>query len=249
MTIAKTIVLCAVMLVVASAVAAQSLQPLYVIDKPTAGILPDRSYQLRGRTGPESSFLVEGRVGFFDRLQFGLSYGMQRVFDRGAVEFNNIPGFNARVRILDESGFPALAVGFDNQGLGFYHKDLNRYDRKSLGFYAALSKNWALAIGELSLHGGGNYSLERKDDSNLNAFAGVDWLLFQRLSFLLDADGGLNDNSSESFGQGGIYVDGAVRFFFGESIVATLIFRDLTHNFGPERTVGREFELAFLNFF
>lgn len=249
MTLSKYIVGFVVILLAAGAASAQSLQPIYVIDTPTAGILPDRSYNLMGRTGPESSFLLDARVGFFDRLQIGISYGMQQVFAHGAVTFNDLPGLNARVRILDEMKWPAVAVGFDNQGQGFYHKDLERYDRKSLGFYAVASKNWAFALGEFSLHGGTNYSLENRDDSNVNFFFAGDWLVFHRLSFLLDADAGLNDNSSESFGEGGAYVDAGMRFFFLESFSASLYFRDLTGNFGPQRNVGRELELAFLNFF
>ena len=249
MTFSKYIGCLLIVLTSAGAAGAQGLQPLYVIDKPTAGILPDRAYNLVGRTGPESSFLLDARVGFFDRFQVGISYGMQHVFSHGAVSFNDLPGFSARLRIVDESKIPGIALGFNNQGLGFYHSELERYDRKSLGFYAVASKNWAFALGEFSAHGGTNYSLENKDDGNVNFFVGLDWLVFHRLSLLLDADAGLNDNSSESLGQGRGYVDAGFRFFFGESMSAALYFRDLTGNFGPTRQVGREFELAFLNFF
>jgi hypothetical protein len=249
MTFSKTIGVLFLLTLTANAVLAQSLQPIYVIDKPTAGILPDRSYNLMGRTGPESSFLVDARLGMWDRVQVGISYGMQQVFSHDHVTFNDLPGLNARVRIVDEMKWPAIALGFDNQGQGYYHKDLERYDRKSLGFYAVASKNWAFKLGEFSLHGGTNYSLENSDDSSVNVFVGGDWLVFHRLSFLLDADAGLNDNGSESFGEGGAYVDAGLRFFFMESFSASLYFRDLTGNFGPQRNVGREFELAFLNFF
>lgn len=249
MTISKYIGFFVAVVLTAGTVSAQSLQPIYVIDTPTAGILPDRSYNVIGRTGPESSFLIDARVGFFDRVQLGVSYGMQQVFAHGPVTFNNLPGLNARVRLTDETKWPAIAVGFDNQGQGFYHSDLDRYDRKSLGFYAVASKNWALALGEFSLHGGSNYSLENRDDNSVNLFMAGDWLVFHRLSFLLDADAGLNDNSTASLGEGGAYVDAGLRFFFLESFSASLYFRDLTGNFGPQRDVGRELEIAFLNFF
>ena len=60
----------------------------------------------------------------------------------------------------------------------------------------------------------------------------------------------LNDNVDGSeFGKGGIYVDGALRWFYGESLIMTLIFRDLTGNFGLTQGVGREFELALIESF
>jgi hypothetical protein len=229
--------------------AAQIAEPLYVIDKPTAGILEHGSYLLMGRVGPESSFLADVGIGFRDRFQIGVSYGMQKVFESGSPEFNDRPGFQVRVRILEETGAPALAVGFDSQGFGAYHGELERYDRKSVGFYGVVSKNWALALGELSLHGGVSLSLEDKDDNGLNPFAGIDWRLFDRLSFLLDADAALNDNSSESLGKGGVYIDTAVRWFIADSWAMSLIFRDLSGNSGVTNSVGREFELMWIDFF
>ncbi|MEE9269330.1 MAG: hypothetical protein V3V49_03630 [Candidatus Krumholzibacteria bacterium] len=232
--------------------AAQVQQVIYIIDKPTAGILNDGAYLLRARLGPESSFLASIRIGFRERFQIGTSFGMQRIFERGDPEFNNQVGFQVRLRLLDELEAPALAVGFDSQGLGEYHAadDLERYDRKSPGFYVVLSKNYALVAGELSAHGGVSWSTEREDDGDPNVFAGADWLLFEHLSFLLDVDAALNDDTDNpDFGRGGIYIDAGIRWFYGESLVMTLIFRDLSGNFGRSRSVGREFELALIDFF
>lgn len=233
-------------------VAAQVAQVVYVVDKPTAGILNDGAYLLRGRLGPESSFLASLRMGFRERFQVGVSFGMQRIFERGSPEFNDQVGFRVRLRVLDELEAPALAVGFDSQGLGTYHEQdtVERYDRKSLGLYVVLSKNYALVAGQLSVHGGGSWSTEREDDDDPNIFAGADWNLFERLSLLLDADLALNDNiDNSSFGQGGVYIDAGIRWSYGASLVMTLIFRDLSGNFGRSRSVGREFELALIDFF
>jgi hypothetical protein len=229
---------------------AQAPQALYIIDKPTAGILPHGAYMLRGRTGPESSFMVGLRIGFRDIFQVGLSLGMQRLFEHGDPDLNEHIGLKARVRILQEGVTPALAVGFDSQGSGVFHNGIDRYDRKSPGVYGVISKNYALVAGEFAVHGGGSWSLEDEDDSDPNIFAGAEFTLFQRLSFLLDADAALNDNSDDDrFGRGGIFVDAGVRWYHGESLVLTLIFRDLTDNFAPSEGVGREFELAIIDFF
>ncbi|MFQ5511826.1 MAG: hypothetical protein ACE5EO_08255 [Candidatus Krumholzibacteriia bacterium] len=232
--------------------AAQVQESIYVVDKPTAGILGNGAYLLRGRLGPDSSFLTSVRIGFRERFQVGVSFGMQRILERGSPEFNDRVGFQFRLRVLDELEAPAVAVGFDSQGLGEYHDDdnLERYDRKSPGFYVVLSKNYALVAGQLSVHGGASWSTEREDDDDPNLFAGGEWALFERLSILLEADAGLNDDTDNpAFGQGGIYLDAGIRWYYGESLMMSLIFRDLSGNFGRSRSVGREFELALIDFF
>ena len=235
---------------VAGRARAQINPPLYVVDKPTAGTLSNGSYQVRGRTGPESSFLLGIRVGFLGRIQVGASAGFRHVFANESPEFDDRVGLLARVRVLDETVFPALAVGFDSQGRGVYHSGLKRFDRKSPGFYFVLSKNYMLAVGDLSVHGGANLTRENRDDDDPNLFLGMDWTVLRQLSFLLDTDAALNDNAEGSpFGRGGAYVDAGVRWYFGESLEMTLIFRDLSGNSGSTRSVGREFELAFVEFF
>ena len=227
---------------------AQLYQDLYVINSPTAGILPDASYHLRGRTGPQSSFLVSARVGFRNRVQVGVSYGVQNVLGHGEPQYNNEIGLQVRLRILEEGRGPALAIGYDSQGYGVYHDDLGRYDRKSLGFYAVLSKNYSLIVGYFSLHGGVSISMEREDDQDLNPFFAFEWTVMKRLSFLLDTNTALNDNNSDGFGQGGVYMDGGVRLHLGQVVEMMLVFLDLTGN-GPGGGVGREFELALTQHF
>jgi hypothetical protein len=228
----------------------QSPQVQYILDKPTAGMLPDRSYMLRGFAGAQSSFLVGASVGFKEVIQLGVSYGAQKVFDHGDPEVNDYPGFQFRVRLIGEAvRMPAVAVGFDSQGRGVYHASMERYDRKSPGFYAVASKNFALVVGELSLHGGVSWSTEKKDDSDPTLFVATEWVLFQRLSFLLGVDPAFNDNGETSFGKGGVYVDAGVGWYFAEYANVTLAFRDLTGNFRPMPEVSRELQLNLIKSF
>jgi hypothetical protein len=46
-----------------------------------------------------------------------------------------------------------------------------------------------------------------------------------------------------------MYIDGAVRVTYGENLQMMLIFKDLSKNYTPERRIGREFEIAFVDFF
>jgi hypothetical protein len=224
---------------------AQLAQPLYVIDKPTAGMLPSGSYLLRGRAGAESSFLVSAYVGFREIVQIGASFGAQNMFEHGNPVVNDYPGFHARIRFMQEGErVPALALGFDSQGYGVYHEGLERYDRKSPGFYGVLSKNWVPLLGQLSLHGGVSWSTENKDDNDPNLFGAMDWTFFEHLAFLLDVDAGLNDNEDTSFGSGGVYVDAGIGWYFSQGLFVSLAFRDLTDNFAPTPGVSRELDIS-----
>jgi len=226
-------------------------EPIYMIDSPTAGLLTHGEYNIQGRIGPESSVLLFFRVGIKNRVYLGVSFGMQELFSYEKVEFNDRPGFQFKLRLLEEDDRrPGLALGFNSQGTGAWSEEFERYDRKSKGFYGVLSRNWKIPIGYFSIHGGVNYSLEDVDDNDLNAFFAVDWEAVTGLEFILDADGAFNDNlDNDRYGGGGIYLDGAIRVSYGENLAMMLIFRDLTKNYTPERRIGREFEIAFVDFF
>lgn len=244
-------VLVAGLLLLPAALYAGTEEPLYAVDSPTAGILGHGEYHVRGRIGPESSILLGARLGLFGRVQIGASFGMQRVLERDDISVNDQVGFQVRVRVLEEHGTPAVALGFDSQGQGRFDEDIDRYQRKSPGFYAVLSKNWAIPVGEFSLHGGAEYSLENDDgDDQLTAFAASEWLVFRNVGLVLDGNGAFNDNrEGNGFGAGGVYLDGAVRVNYGVSLSMMLIFRDLTGNYEPNDKVAREFELALVNSF
>jgi len=228
----------------------QMPQVQYIIDKPTAGMLPDRSYMFRGFAGAQSSFLLGASVGFKEVIQLGMSYGAQNVFDHGNPAINDYPGFQVRVRLIGEAvSVPAIALGFNSQGRGVYHASLERYDRKSTGFYGVASKNFTTVVGELSLHGGVSWSTETKDDKDPTLFAATEWILFRRLSFLLAVDPAFNDNGSTSLGKGGFYIDAGVGWYFAEFANVTLAFRDLAKNFGPMPEISRELQLNLIHSF
>jgi hypothetical protein len=226
-------------------------EPIYMVESPTAGLLSHGEYHIQGRIGPESSVLLAFRVGIKNRVYLGTSFGMQNLFSYEQVEFNDRPGFLFRVRLLDEDDRrPGLALGFDSQGTGAWNEDLERYDRKSKGFYAVLSRNWKIPVGYFSLHAGLNYSLENEDEDHIDGFAAFDWEAVAGLDFILDLDGAFNDNLDDGqYGGGGVYLDGAIRVTYGENLQLMLIFKDLTENYTPERRIGREFEIAFVDFF
>jgi hypothetical protein len=93
-------------------------QPLYIVYHPTAGLLDHGSYLIRGIAGGQSSFLGQLSVGFKNVFQVGASFGMQNLLGSASPELNDKIGLQLRVRLIQESDAPALALGFNSQGQG-----------------------------------------------------------------------------------------------------------------------------------
>ena len=219
---------------------------MLLVDSPTAGILPHGAYLFQGSFGPRSSLIFGVKIGFHDR------FGMQEFIGTGDIQLNDKPGFEARLRILEENlRGPALALGIDTQGEDAYIEDDERYERKSKGFYAVISKNYRL-LSDFSVHGGVNYSLEDTDEQGLSAFGGISIELVEGFSLLLDYNAALDDNdadvgSSRTRGRG--YLDSGVRFDYMENLRLKVLFKDLLGNYEPEKGVARSIEILYINYF
>jgi hypothetical protein len=235
-----------------SALRSQAIEEIYIIESPTAGILPHGGYLFKGLIGPSNSLLFGVKIGFYERLMLGASFGLQNFVGRGEIELNDKPGFQVRFRIIEEGTFgPALALGIDTQGEGFYLEDDERYERKSKGLYGVISRNYSF-IRDLSIHGGVNYSLERKDEESVNLFAGSSIGVIPGFAILVDYNAAFDDDdpdspSTRTRGRG--YLDIGLRFDYGENLRFKLNFKDLLDNYLPESGVARSFELFYVNYF
>ena len=216
-----------------------------LIDSPTAGLCGQWTYACDLRVFPNGGMLTRVSVGLLSRLTAGLSYGGLNIIGEGDLDWNPRVEFQARLRIIDE-GFlmPALAVGFDSQGYGFYDKSLERYEIKSKGVYAVLSKSFWL-FGPLGLHGGANYSLEEKDD-DISFFAGVDKDLFAGLVVLAEYDCALNDNTEDDvYGAGNGYVNAGIRWTFAKKLSLEFDLKNLADNRENNPRVSREVRIIY----
>jgi len=230
----------------------EAIEELYIVDSPTAGIVPHGGYVMHGSIGPSSSLLFGVKIGFHDRLMLGASFGLQNFVGRGDIEINDKPGFEIRLRVIEEEIIgPALAIGIDTQGEDIYLDDLERYERKSKGFYAVISRNYRL-IRDFSLHGGANYSLERETEEGVNFFAGLTMELIPGFHILLDYNAAIDDDDTdnpEARTRGRGYLDAGLRFDYRENLRMKLNFKDLLDNYLPESGIARSFELFYVNYF
>lgn len=223
------------------------IEPRYIVDMPTAGILAKETFAIDARFYGNGGLLVGFSAGLFGRLDLGISYGGSGIVGSGEPVMNEVPGFLVKVRIIEENVVtPAIALGFDSQGYDGYIKDLSRYVIKSPGFYGVLSKNYDL-LGYLSIHGGANYSLERADgDRDVNFFAGAEKSLGSFASLLAEYNLGMNDSDAGSSGKGRGYLNAALHFSPGSGLTLGFCIKDILKNGRAEEGVTRTIKIEFV---
>jgi len=207
------------------------LEPRYLIDVPTAGIIPHGAVALDLDFYQNGGLLGGVSLGAWDRLVIGISYGGGGLIGTDAPAWNKSLGFAIKLRILNETEFvPAIAIGFDSQGKELFVDRLNRYTIKSMGFYAVASKNYE-AWGDLSFHGGINYSLERDDgDDAPNVFLGVDKSLGPVADIIAEYNLASNDSKHDALGRGRGYLDLGIRASVGGGLTIGFNLKDILKN-------------------
>ncbi len=234
-----------------SAGASGNIEPRYIIDMPTAGLLQRGSYSVEMDFFQQGGMMMRMNVGIMHSLSFGISYGANHVIGSNKIDPNPLPGINIRLRIIDETLVgPAILVGFDSQGKESYIDELDRFTIKSPGFFVAASKNYHF-LGYLSVHGGINYSLEDSDGSNaLNLYTGLEKSLGNDMSLLLEYNFGLNDSRADAVGRGRGYMNTGMRWSFGRGFTLGFDLKDLFKNQQDRISIGnRTVFIEYVNFF
>ncbi|WP_428066036.1 hypothetical protein [Candidatus Proelusimicrobium volucris] len=113
----------------------------YLIDTPTAEVLPLRDLSVRTRI-----FTGGGVLAYFDftvinRLSIGASLTAEHLVGESDEDIKLlVPALQLKYRLYDGGEhLPALAIGFDNQGFKYNH-DLDEYEQPAKGLYLAFSK-------------------------------------------------------------------------------------------------------------
>ena len=221
-----------------------------LINRPTAGSLERGSFDIELRMFPGGGLLGGIAVGLTERITFGTSYGGLNIIGEGEVSWNPRPEVNIKYRLMEESYTgPALSIGFSGQGFGEWSDSLKRYQIKSPGVYAALSKNYNM-IGNLGFHAGTNLSFEKEDgDDEINLWIGFDKSINEEISFLGEYDFALNDNSDKSLGSGNGYLNAALRWAFVEELIIEFNVNNLLGNRNDSDAASREIKIIYVEFF
>jgi hypothetical protein len=227
-----------------------TIEPRTLVDFPTAGVLPKSSFASEVEFFQGGGVLASFSIGPISRLTFGLSYGGSNVLGSEKVSLNKTPGVNVKLRVFDERvDFPALALGFDSQGKEPYIDSTKRYTIKSPGFYVVASKNYSF-LGYTSIHGGLNYSLERKDgDRDINGFLGLEKTLGPAMALLAEYNLATNDDHGRALGRGRGYLNVGWRWALAEGFVLGIDFKNLTKNQPQQTFANRVLRLEYVRYF
>ncbi|MBW7886872.1 MAG: hypothetical protein H3C35_00750 [Bacteroidetes bacterium] len=210
---------------------AANIEPRYVIDIPTAGILK------RGAVSLDANFFQDGGLmfgltaGALEKLTFGISYGGTGIIGKNSAVMQKLPGVMIKYRIVDESTvMPAIALGFDSQGKETYLDSLERFTIKSRGIFIAGSKNYSI-LGFLSFHGGVNWSMEKADgDKDMDVFVGMEKSIGSDISFLAEYDFAFNDNNNRALGTGNGYLNAGIRWAIAPGLTLGFDFKNIVKN-------------------
>jgi hypothetical protein len=226
-----------------------NIEPRSIIDFPTAGVLPRKSFSSGIEFFQDGGLLFSLSFGIMSRVNAGISYGGSNVLGSEKISMNKAPGVQIKIRVLDESvRFFAIAIGFDSQGKESYVDSTKRYTIKSPGLFVVASKNYSF-LGFLSVHGGLNYSLEQDDgDSDPNAYFGVEKTLGPTMTLLAEYNLGTNDDHPRAIGQGRGYLSVGWRWAVADGVSLGFDLKNLGKN-RPQRALGnRVLKLEYVHF-
>lgn len=226
------------------------LPPLELVDMPTAGTLERGSYVTQLRLYPAGGLLGGVQIGLSNRFLWGVSFGGENIIGEGKINWNPEPGLQFIYRLIDENILmPAITFGYNSQGYGPYIKSEKRYNIKSRGIYAVASKNY-LFLGDLSFHGGVNYSMEREDgDKDINVFAGLMKSINQDLTLLAEYDVAINDNDIRSIGKGKGYLNLGIQWLFANRLLMQFQLKNILENKENVPYSNREIKIAYIEYF
>lgn len=241
--------------------ATTTLRSGHLVDSPTATVLRHGNYRIRGRIMAGGSLVASTEVGIKDRFSVGVSWGMQGLLGRGEVEFNDQTALTLRLLLVEEMRFPSIVIGFDNQGYGRWDEDLERYERKSKGFFLAMTRNWYGPLGsDVATTAGINYGTETEDENSMDFFLGAEQDFGNQFALVLDYALGLDDRKDEEddlgyerYGGGLGWLDVGLRWNIVGTVQFKFFFRDLLSNYrqpsGPDAgkrdSIDRQFEIVY----
>ncbi len=223
----------------------------WIMDTPTAGMLPRGAFDMDMRTFPTGGLQASLMIGLMDRFSVGFGYQAARALTDAVPEWGPRPEFLFRFRLHEETGgLPAIAVGFSSLGYGAWDKDRKRYMVKSKGFYLSFSKNFKLYSNPAGWHWGINYSFESKTDNDPSGFVGFNTDLGDEMTFLAEYDLGINDNKPDSiYGLGRGFLNLGIVWYITDELSLELDLKDLLKNRRHTEAIDREARLVLVEYF
>lgn len=200
-----------------------------LIDIPTAEALDHYGYSASFRFYTGGGLMTKATFGVFPRLNVGFGLDAERFIGNESVDVN-APTLNARFRFFDgQRNLPALALGYDGQGL-FFDENSDHYLQREKGLY--LVGSGEVFLPNLSLHAGGNI-YDFKED-RVYGFLGIHYLFADRFAPTVEWDN-IRIMRESRLSVGG-------RWYVTPGFAVEMIGRDLA---GPSRRAERVVRLTY----
>ncbi len=228
--------------------------PDKLVDFPTAGTLPRASFNVELDAFSRGGILSFINIGLHERFTLGISYGGTGILGDQDPDWNKRPEYKVKLRLIDESyAFPAIAIGFESQGTGFYDDDLDRYQFKAPGFYLVASKGYRAYNWVSGIHAGAHINTLEDNgdgDDDPSFFVGFDITFNNNLSIVGEYQAAFNDNSDSSpYGTGRGYLNMGVLWTFSDQLQLGAIFKDILDNSGVTESITRELRITYMERF
>jgi hypothetical protein len=228
--------------------------PSKLVDFPTAATLPRASFNVELDAFSNGGLLSMISIGLHKRFMIGISYGGEGVLGNEKADWFERPEYMVKLMLIDENlGFPAVALGFESQGHGFYDDVLNRYRFKAPGFYLAVSKGYQTFNWVSGIHAGINMNPIEDDgdgDDDFSFYGGFDITFNNNLTILGEYQGALNDDKSGSgYGRGRGYLNAGFKWTFSNKLELAAILKDLLNNTRGISSITRELRITYMERF
>lgn len=242
-----------------------SIEPRRIVNFPTAGVLPKTSFASYNGFGTFGNTMLELAYSPMVNFEIGLAYSSSNFVGTGNMDFQTLPGVRLKYRFIDETKtMPAIAVGFESQGFGFFAKGSNRFEHLSPGLFFVASRNFSVPIGMLSLHLGANYNFEENRNEvrsnvgsnlaaygktmGLNLYAGLEQTIGSRLSVNAEFNGNMNDDNS-NFTNGKLILNTSLKYAVTSRVNLELKFEDLLGSYVRTNKWRRGVALEYASYF
>lgn len=221
------------------------VEPVRLIDCPTAGLIGKGHFAVDLRFFPQGGVMGQLNAGVLDRLSIGLSFGGEQIIGDQQVDWYPRVEPAIRYRVVEEGqALPAVVLGYETQGYGAYQS--GRYQIKSKGVFLATSKNYTGPLGQFGIHGGLNLSREHSDDdSDLSGWVGLDKSINADLGLVAEYDLAINDNNHSALGSGDGYLNVGVHWSVVPNLSLSLLLKNLLGNGAGERDLSRELAVRY----
>lgn len=218
----------------------------YAVELPTAGVIPKNSYSAYLMFFEQGGALFAFDVSPLTNFSIGVSYSGTGIIGLGTIIGQGLPGVQARFRIVNETfNFPAILIGWDNQGRGKYDFGKKRFRTLSPGFFASASKNFKWSLGNLALHGGVTYSIEQKPSKRMvNCYAGAEQSIYKSLAVNVEFNPGFDDiDELKRYA----LLDAAIRWSFIQNFTLEFKLTDILRSRKDTDEISRSFGIEFVH--